>query len=225
MAQMIQEKFSAQKHLDIADRHVHLSQRYPGADFLVQDIKEPIQRLEDVAEAVVAKGKVRSFAYDTVVFLDRILDNEAQNVFEGCNKIDRESGSFPILKKIFLTGRITDIKEAPLMQEPLIVKELIERMYSLGPTHPIAAYIPGIAAKAAESEKAIAEYDKQCEELALLKAREQIAKRNLRDQYRFNYLHAQEKLGPRNAELVFPTISIQSKSTEPEESEEQPAAA
>jgi hypothetical protein len=214
MAQMLQEKFSSEKNLMFVERHVHLSQRNPGAAFLVQDIQQPLKTLETSAAATEAKKRQRSFAYDAVIFYDGGLDNEVQNLFEACNKIDRETGTAPLLPRLFPTGRVSDIKEAPLMQEPLFVKQLIERLLALGAEHPLAEFIPVLQAKVAQSEQAIAAYDKLNEEIALLAAAEDVAQRKLRDQYRLNYLHALEKLGKRNAELLFPQIAPSSKPTE-----------
>ena len=225
MAQMLQEKFSSDRHLLFANRHVRLSQRETGAAFLVKDIQPPILTLENAVAATVAKQKERFYTYDAVVFCDGILDNEEQKVYDTCARIDRESGSAPILSKIFPTGRVSDIKEAPLMQEPLVVKRLIERIQALGPQHPLTSSITGLQAKVTECDKIIATFDKLSEELAICKVQEDIAQRKLRDQYRLNYLHAQENLGKLTAELLFPVISAGPKPVETNTPESQPVEA
>ena len=225
MAQMLQEKFSTDRHLLFANRHVRLSQRETGTAFLVQDIQPPILGLENAVAATVAKQKERLYAYDAVVFCDGVLDNEVQNIFATCTRIDRESGSAPILTKIFPTGRVSDIKHAPLMQEPLMVKRLIERIQALGPQHPLTSSITGLQAKVTECDKAIATFDKLCEELAICNVQEEIAQRKLRDQYRLNYLHAEENLGQRTAELLFPIITATLKLVETPKPVLEPAGA
>jgi hypothetical protein len=221
MAEMLQERFSSEKHLDISERHVHLSQRNSAAAFLAQDIKGPRQVLVDAKAATEAMEKQRAFGYDTVVYLDGNLDNGVEDHFQACTKIDRESGAAPILPAMYPTKRISDVKDAPLMQEPLMVKELIQRTR---PYPQLANIVLELEAKVAESEKAIAAYDKLGEELALCAVREETAKRNLRDQYRLNYLHAQERLGVRTAELMFPKFRNNPKRTEPQPPADQPAA-
>jgi hypothetical protein len=217
---MLQDRFSTEKHLQTVDRAERLALRNPGAAFLVDDMQQPRQTLQSAAAATAAKVRERAYAYDAVVFYDGTLDNEIQNVFEACKRLDRETGSAPILPKIFPTERVSDIKEAPLMQEPLVVKKLIERIQALGADHPLAAAVAALQQKVAQSEKAIADYDKLNEEVALLTVQEEIAQRKVRDQYRLNYLHAQERLGKRNAELLFPLITATAKTEE----EPQPTA-
>jgi hypothetical protein len=207
MAQMLQEKFSSEKHLDFSERHARLCNRNPGAAFLIPDIQSVIKGLQNVVDAKKAKEKEQSYAYDAVVFCDGGLDNEIYNTFEACKKYDRESGTVPIMASVFPTGRLSDIKDAPVMQEPGYAKELLERIKVLGSTHPVAANIPSLEAKITASENAITAYDTLGNEVALLSVQEEIAQRKLRDQYQLNYLHAMEKLGKSNAEMLFPTIS------------------
>jgi hypothetical protein len=74
-------------------------------------------------------------------------------------------------------------------------------------THILAAFIPALEEKIIVSEKAIEAYDNIGKELAMIGIQEEIVQRKLRDQYQLNILHAQEKLGKTNAELLFPVIT------------------
>lgn len=224
MAQMLQEKFSSERHLDITSRHVRLCNRNPSAGFMIGDIQPAIDSLQSANNATNAKAKERAYAYDAVVFCDGGLDNAIQNLFDDCKKFDRESGSAPILTRIFPTGRISDIKEAPLMQEPVYARELLQRISALGPNHTLASHLPALEEKIAASEKAIGIYDTIVKEHAMLTVQEDIAQRKLRDQYQLNYLHAMEKLGKSNAELLFPAITKASKPIEAQVVDQQPAA-
>jgi hypothetical protein len=221
---MLQDTFSSERHLLNTERHERLCVRNPNAGFLGQDILAARRGLEAAVSATLDKQRARAFAYDGVIFADGNLDNEVQNVFEACRKFDRESGSEPILTKVFPTGRVSDVKEAPRVQEPLVVRRLIERLQALGAEHPLAAVIVPLQARVAESEKALADYDKLGEELALATVQEEIAQRRLRDQYRLNYLHAQEKFGKATAELLFPVITSQARPAEAVLPAEQPQA-
>jgi hypothetical protein len=112
-----------------------------------------------------------------------------------CKRFERESGSAPILNSIFITGKLSDIKDAAVMEEPKHVRELMQRLKALGSTHPLNEFVTRLDTKAAESEKAIEAYDAIAAEIALLNVQEEIAKRKLREQYHLNYLHAEEMLG------------------------------
>jgi hypothetical protein len=127
--------------------------------------------------------------------LNVLILPQSPNVFEACKKYDRESGSAPILNSIFVTGKISDVKDAPVMEEPKYVKEIIHRLSALGSSHPLSEYVVKLESKVAESEKAISSYDAIAKEVAALKVLEEISKRKLREQYRLNYLHAEERLG------------------------------
>lgn len=214
MAQMLQDSFSSERHLNVVDRHIRLDLRTASAAFLVQDIKPVAGILREAIDATKEKEKEQLYAYDAVVFCDGLLDNEAENIFEACCKYDRESGSAPILKQVFPTGRLGDIKNAPLMQEPKYAQELLERLKALGPSHPLATFIPALQEKIAASESAVAAYDALAKEVATLVVQEEIAQRKVRDQYQLNYLHAQEKLGKAIAEMLFPVITKGSKPAE-----------
>lgn len=206
MAQMLIENSSSEKHLENTERHTRICNRIAAAAFLVTDIQLAIDTLRTATAATAVKEKELTYAYDNIIYLDGLLDNEVYNVFEACKKYDRESGSAPILNSIFITGKLSDIKDAAVMEEPKHVRELMQRLRALGTTHPLYEFVAKLDTKAAESEKAIEAYDAIAKEIALLKVQEEIAQRKLREQYRLNYLHAEEKLGKKTAELLFPII-------------------
>jgi hypothetical protein len=181
--------------------------RTPNTTFLVQDIQPSMENLQKASNTTKTKEDERGYAYDAIVYCDGWLDNEIQNVFEACKKFDRESGSAPILTAVFPDGRFSDIKEAPLMLEPGYARQLLETVKSLGPAHPLAPTTVPLESKITASDFAIAAYETIKDEHALLVVQEEIAQQKLRDQYHLNYLHAQEKLGKLNAELLFPAVS------------------
>jgi hypothetical protein len=203
---MLRDEFSSEKHLETGERHVHICQRSLNAAFLIQDIISPLENLRIAKNTSDAISKKRAHAFDAVIYCDGSLDNEVYNLFEECKRFDRQSGKAPVLTLVFPSGKISDIKDAPVMQEPAFVKELIERLKALGTDHPLTAAIPLLDQKVSESEQAIADYDTLGIELKKSEIQEEIAQRKLRDQYRLNYLHAEERLGKKNAELFFPVI-------------------
>jgi hypothetical protein len=206
MAQMIIETSSSEKHLDVTDRHIHICYQNSKASFLITDVQPCYDVLQKSKDTVAAKEKELSYAFDYIIYCDGSLDNEVYNTFEACKRYDRESGNAPVLNTIFITGRLSDVKDAPMMEEPKYVAELIDRIKVLGAEHPLAAVLPILETKIAESKKAIEKYDAINKEVSSLKVQEEIAKRKLREQYRLNYLHAQERLGKKAAELLFPVI-------------------
>lgn len=226
MAQMIVETSSSEKHLEASDRHTRLCNRNGKASFLITDIKSSYDGLDSILAALAKKTKELAYAYDYILFCDGSLDNEVYNTFEACKKCDRESGKTPVLDTIFLTGRLSDVKDAPVMEEPKYVEEMVERIKVLGAEHPLAELITKLESKVAESRKAIEQHDAITKEIAALTVQEEIAKRKLREQYRLNYLHAQEQLGKKTAELLFPVIRKTIKPVDAIiEAEPQPASA
>jgi hypothetical protein len=215
MARMLNERESADRHLNLVKRHIRLC-RQANAGKYADAIKPAFDELTEKQKIFTEKLELREAASDDIVFCDAELDNSVRTTFEKCKQHDRDNPGQQITARIFPQERFSHIVNMNRMEEPVEVERLAVKFESLGKSHALYTLAAFLRQKIAPVQQAIERYYAAVRDMKMAEAEIEIAQVKMIRQYETNYLEARKDWGKEPAERLFPkTTNGKENVTEP----------
>jgi hypothetical protein len=205
MAQRLQPKDSADKCINIGNRHIRLCNQMKGTEFLVVSIKPAITACSTKQKAVSDATEATEVAHDTWVFTDSILDTIVKNTASRCKEFDRSNPGASNFASIFPKG-IEVITRETREDEPDVVDKLAVRIEALGSAHELFPNAAKLREAAQKSRDAHTTYKELSKTVDTLKVELEITKSELIDKYIANMLDAEKAFGRDYANRLFPIL-------------------
>ena len=199
----LQEYHSATVHHYAARTHLRRLAKTPGSETLVENFEQVYAILLEKQKNLEEKIEVRIDANDDIDYYDTILDNNVKMCSFEAKSYDVKSGTAPVYNLLFPEGGYSSITRMNKIEEVTEVEALAGRIENLGNEHPLFTFAATLLALTTDSKKAIENFRQAEEEVNKATAELEIAKSNLREKYRDNYLQACSKLGDNKAESLF----------------------
>lgn len=202
---------SSDVHINNSERHVRLCQQTQGAESLVASIQPKIDSLHAQVNIRIDKVKARYSAYDSIVFKDGLLDDCIKDLAGSAQQYDRNHPGRPIFMLLFSDGRPSSITDASFTKELNKAEGLLVRLQSLHEGNSLHSHDTILTNAIKASRQAILDHQSAVTIENLAITAEEMAQRELREQYEFNYFDAAKLFGKNHANRLFPKFTSSKK--------------
>jgi len=211
MPTLLRDKMSSEAHINNSERHVRLCQQTQGTESLIANIHSKIADLQVKMQNRTDKVKARYSAYDGIVFKDGMLDDCIKDLAGSAKQYDRNHPGRPIFNRLFPDGRPSSITEASFKKELNKAEQLGVRLQLVSGGTSLESYNVILTDAIEASRQAILDHQSTITEEKLAITAEEMAQRELRQQYEFNSLDAAKLFGKNFANRLFPNFANKKK--------------
>lgn len=204
MAEMLRDTDSSNRHLNVVYRHIRLSKRMKGAEFLVTNISPFHTALGSAQTATEQALLEKDSASDDFQFQGLQGADHIRSLFSQAEDYDRKHVGERVLANIFPELGFSSYLESNATVTASTLHMFVARISALGNNHPLSPLAAELSAQASLIDGAEAALKTASTAHQIKVAEEEVAQANLRKAYEANYLDARKTVGKVAAERLFP---------------------